>query len=150
MFMIVAGFASIGACRAAIRTANGGRGGLTDLLDPGHAVAFGVYVAVFGVLLLLGTVMCVLPGILVVFMLQLGPFYVLDRGYRPVRAMVASARTAFANPGPALVMALINAVGLLVGETCVGILMLLAVPLTSLFTVHMYRQFNHEAVPDTE
>jgi uncharacterized membrane protein len=41
-------------------------------------------------------------------------------------------------------------VALLVGETCVGILMLLAVPLTSLFTVHMYRQFTHEPVPDAQ
>ena len=147
MFLVVAGFAAIGSCRAALRTTLGGRGGLTDLLDPGHAVAFGLYVVVFGLFAMVGTVMCLLPGLLVVFLLQLGPFYVLDRGYRPGQAMAASARAAFRHPGPALLMAVVNVLALLLGESCLGILMLLVVPLTSLFTAHMYRQFNHEQVP---
>jgi uncharacterized membrane protein len=146
MFLLAAGFASIGSCRAALRTTRGHVAGMSDLLDSDNLPAFMLYVVVFGVLAVLGTILCLLPGLIAVFLLQLGPFFVLDRGYGPGRAMAASARTALRNPGPALLMTLVNTLVLVLGEMCLGILMLVMLPVATLFTAHLYRRFSHEPV----
>ena len=44
--------------------------------------------------------LCIIPGLIAIFLLQLGPFFVLDRGYGPGEAMRASARTALRFPYP--------------------------------------------------
>ena len=43
-------------------------------------------------------------------------------------------------------MTLVNSAALLLGEMCLGILMLLMLPLSTLLTAYMYRRFNHEPV----
>jgi uncharacterized membrane protein len=60
--------------------------------------------------------------------------------------MAASARTALRNPGPALLMTLVNTLVLVLGEMCLGILMLVMLPVATLFTAHLYRRFSHEPV----
>ncbi len=146
MFLLVAGFATIGSCRAAVRTTRGHVAGMSDLLETENVLPFVVYIGAFGLLAMLGTLLCLLPGLIVIFLLQLGPFFVLDRGYGPGRAMAASARAALHNPGPALLMTLVNALVLVLGEMCLGILMLVTLPVATLFTAYMYRRFNHEPV----
>ena len=87
-----------------------------------------------------------IPGILVAFLLQLGPFFILDKGYRPVEAMKASYTVVRRNVGPAIVMVIFSLLVTLLGSAFYGILTLVTLPFAVLFIVHMYRQFNGEVV----
>jgi uncharacterized membrane protein len=95
---------------------------------------------------LLGFIACLVPGFLVLFFLQLGPFYVLDKGYGVRQAIKASARAMSRNLVPGLVMTLLSTLVLIVGGMFYGILTLVTLPFSTLFMAHMYRQFNGEVV----
>ena len=90
--------------------------------------------------------LCIIPGIIVAVLLQFGQLYALERGTRPVDAAKASARVIRRHVGPAIVMFLIVLLLGLIGSAFYGILTLIALPFSSLFIVHMYRQYNGEAV----
>jgi uncharacterized membrane protein len=105
-----------------------------------------LFVIVFAVLFFVGLALCILPGIAVLFLLQLGPYYVLDKGYGVVEAMKASYNAVTKNFGPALIMTVINALVSILGGISFGLLTLITLPFASLFTAHMYRQFNKEPI----
>ena len=60
--------------------------------------------------------------------------------------MKASYNAVTKNFAPAILMTLFTFLVLLLGGVFFGILTLLTLPFASLFTAHMYRQFNHEPI----
>jgi Predicted integral membrane protein len=98
------------------------------------------FLAGFGILL------CKLPGLLVIFFFQLGPYYVLDRGMGVREALVASAQVIRRNLAAAFLMTVLNALVLVLGGLFFGILTLLTLPFATLFTAYLYRTFNGEPV----
>ena len=82
----------------------------------------------------------------VIFFLQLGPYYVLDKGMGATDAIRASFESIRTNIGPAAIMTILNVVALLLGSLFFGVATLIALPFVSLFTAHLYRQFNQEPV----
>jgi uncharacterized membrane protein len=111
-----------------------------------HLGRYIVFTLLYAVLVALGIVLCIVPGIIMIFLLQLGQYYVLDKGLGPIQAMKASTRAVMANLGPALLLTLISLLVLLIGGLFFGLLTLVTLPFSCLFTAHLYRQFNHESV----
>ncbi len=146
VFSLLAFIAQIGVERAAIRTTQGVTPSFSEMFTTQYLGRYILFVIVFAVLFVVGLALCILPGLIVMFLLQLGPYYVLDKGYGVVEAIKASVNAVTKNLGPAIIMTVVNALVLLLGGLFWGILTLITLPFASLFTAHMYRQFNKEPI----
>lgn len=160
VFTILAMFAQIGVMRAALRTTQGATPSFNDMLTTQNLGKYVLFLlAVFGIaivgsiLFFLGLLLLVVPGLIVLFLLaatafllQLGPWYVIDRGYGVGQAMRASFTVVKRNIGPAVLMVLFSLLVSIIGGTFWGIPTLVTLPFASLFIAHMYRQFNGEPI----
>jgi len=145
-FLLLAGFAAIGVDRAALRTTQGHEPSFADMLTTQNLGRYVLFVIAYIALTVLGLILCILPAFFVIFFLQLGPFFVLDKGVGVKTAITSSFEAIRNNIGPAAIMTILNIIVSLSGTLFFGILTLLTLPFTALFTAHMYRQFNKEPV----
>ncbi len=146
VFVLAAFIAQIGVQRAAIRATQGVKPSFSEMLTTQHLGKYILFMIVYSVLAGLGLILCIAPGIAVLFLLQLGPYYILDKGYGVGEAIKASFRATTRNFGPAIIMTLFTFLVLMLGGAFFGILTLLTLPFASLFIAHMYRQFNGEPI----
>jgi len=145
-FSILAFLARIGVERAALQSTQGVRPSFSQMFTAQHLGRYIVFTLLYAVLVALGIVLCIVPGIIMIFLLQLGQYYVLDKGLGPIQAIKASSRAVMRNYGPALLLTLISLLVLIIGGLFFGLLTLVTLPFSCLFTAHLYRQFNHESV----
>lgn len=166
IFAVLGFIAQIGVQRAAIRSTQGIRPSMDAMITsqylgrfilfticsalvvvagaiPGALIAFLLASSTAG--LVIGILLAFAGIVVVYFLLQLGSYYVLDKGYGVGEAMQASYEAVSKNIGPAVLMTLFTGV-VLFAASCCGLLTLLTLPFTCLFTAHMYRQFNQEPV----
>lgn len=146
IFGLVAFLAQIGVQRAAIRATQGIPPSFSAMLTTQHLGRYILFVIVYALLVFAGIILCILPGLIVLFLLQLGPYYILDKGMGVGDAIKASYRAVTKNFGPALLMTLLNFLVILLGGFLFGLLTLVTLPFVTLFTAHMYRQFNREPI----
>lgn len=145
-FALIAFIAQIGVQRAAIRSTQGVPPSFAQMFTTRNLGTYILYMIVFAILGMLGLFLCILPGLIVFFLLQLGPYYILDKGMGVGDAIKASYRAVSKNIGPALMMTILNVLVQLLGGLFFGLLTLVTLPFAALFTAHMYRQFNSEPV----
>ena len=146
LFSLLAFIAQIGVQRAAIRSTQGIAPTFSEMFTTQYLGRYILFVIVFAIFFVVGLALCILPGLVVLFLLQLGPYYILDKGLGVADAMKASVSAVTRNVGPAIVMTLINALVAILGGLFFGILTLVTLPFATLFTAHMYRQFNREPI----
>ena len=144
--LLVTEFATIGVRRAALRTTQGHEPSFADMLTTQYLGRYILFTLAFVALIFVGLALCILPAFFVIFFLQLGPYYVLDKGLGVGDAIKASFNAIRMNIGPAALMTILNVVVILLGSLFFGIATLLTLPFASLFVAHMYRQFNHEPI----
>lgn len=94
----------------------------------------------------LGTVLCVVPGLVALFFLQLAPFAALDGQRSVVAALGRSARLVRRNAAPALLLMAIDISAYLLGGLFFGVVTLVTLPFAALVSAHMYRQFNRQPI----
>ena len=136
----------MGVIRAALRSTQGREPGFDALLDGHNLGRYLGFQLLYAMMAGLGILLCVIPGLLVIFFFQLGPYFVLDRGMRIGEAFAASARLIRQNLPAAFLMTVVNALVLLLGGLVYGILTLVTLPLATLFTAYLYRRFNDDPV----
>jgi uncharacterized membrane protein len=146
VFSLLAFIAQIGVQRAAIRSTQGITPTFSEMFTTQYLGRYILFVIVFAILFVVGLALCILPGLAVLFLLQLGPYYILDKGMSVGDAVKASVSAVTKNIGPAIIMTLINGLVAILGGMFFGILTLVTLPFACLFTAHMYRQFNREPV----
>lgn len=146
IFGVLAWIATIGIYRAALGRTRGVAPSFGDLTTGDNLGKYVLVAIVYGLLISVGLVLCILPGVIAAFLFQLAPFYALDKGQGVGEALGNSYRATTANLGPAVLMTLINIAAAIVGSFFFGILTLVALPFAALFTAHMYRQFNREEI----
>lgn len=146
IFTILGFLATIGVYRAGIRATQGQPPSFAEMFTTENLGKYLLFTLAYIGLSVLGLIACIVPGFLILFLLQLGPFYVLDKGYGVRQAIKASAKAMSKNLGPAVVMTLLSTLVLILGGAFYGILTLVTLPFASLFMAHMYRQFNGEAI----
>lgn len=146
VFALIAFIAQIGVQRAAIRSTQGVPPSFSQMFTTENLGKYILYMIVFAILGGLGLILCILPGLVVFFLLQLGPYYILDKGMSVGDAIKASYTAVSKNIGPAILMTLINVLVQILGGLFFGLLTLVTLPFACLFTAHMYRQFNREPV----
>lgn len=146
VFTAIAGMASYGVYRASLGMTAGRAPLLADMLPELHFGRFVIYIVIYEILMMLGISLCILPGLVVIFFLQLGPFYVLDRGLSMGEAMRASAQAASRNLKPMLLLTVVNVGLMILGGVLFGLLTLVALPFSCLVTAHVYRQVAGESI----
>lgn len=146
LFYLIAVFAMIGVTRAALRTTQGGTPSFADMLTTQNLGRYILVSLAYVGIVFVGLILCVIPGLILAFLLQLAPYYVLDKGYRVGEALKASLNAVKRNVGPALVMVVFTFLVSIIGTTLWGIPTLVTLPFATLFIAHMYRQFNNEPV----
>lgn len=146
IFAVLTIIVTVGVIRAAIRATLGQEPGFDALLDGHNLGRYLLFQLAYALLAGFGFLLFVLPGLLVIFFFQLGPYYILDRGMRVGQAFAASAQVIRSNLPAAFAMTLLNASVLLVGSVLFGLFTLFLLPIASLFTAHLYRRFNDEIV----
>lgn len=139
--------AQIGVLRGALAASRGQRPEFAMLWSTEN---LGRYLGALGVTVVIiaaGLLLCLIPGVVAAFLLQLATIFALDRGLRPMAAVRASASVVRANVGPALLMVLFIFLVSALSNALWGLLTLLTLPFVTLFLVHMYRQFNADPIP---
>jgi len=148
IFSVLIALATVGIYRAALRRTQGVTPSF-DQLTTGENL--GAYIAVAIVYFLasaVGIVLCILPGLIVIFLFQFSPFYALDKGQGIGEAFGNSYRAVTANFVPVLLAALVNIVISILSGFIFGLLTLVLLPFAALFTAHVYRQLNREPISD--
>lgn len=126
---------------------------LSDLWHPHSFWSFLVATFLTGVVVVLGLIAFIIPGIILALMFFFVKFLVIDRDMNPVDAMKESIRITKGNRFELLVLALLVLVLNVVGALCIGLGLLISVPVTSLALMRAYRLLEHEAnelVPASE
>ncbi|WAC89605.1 hypothetical protein [Mycobacterium sp. Aquia_213] len=96
-------------------------------------VAFGAVV---------GSILCIIPGLIFAFLTLFAIPFVVDRSLSPVEAIKASIATTRANIGPALLSWLVQYAVVLVGELLCGVGMIVAIPVAALIQIYTYRKLS--------
>ncbi|MEM6108020.1 hypothetical protein AAHS21_17500 [Mycobacterium sp. 050272] len=127
--------------------------GCLDIAD-GKPVTIGTFFkprnvgAVFVVALLIalgtvvGSILCIIPGIVFAFVTLFAIPFVVDRSLSPVESIKASIATTRANLVPALLSWLVQYAVVLVGELLCGVGMIAAIPVAALIQVYTYRKLS--------
>ena len=128
-------------------------GGLLDIAD-GRQVTIGdffkprnvgnVIIAglIVGVLTTIGYLLCIVPGLIVSFLLMFTIVALLDRNLPPVDAVKASFEITKNNVGDAILAWLVMAAILLAGLLACGVGIIVAAPVAGLFMVYTYRRLS--------
>lgn len=147
VFIVLSLIASVGVYRAAIRATQGQVPSVRrDLLTGEHLGSFVLTQLLAAVIVIIGFILCIVPGVIALFFLQFAGFFAIDRGTGPIENIKASARIVARAKGASLATLVFGAVVMGLGVACCGLLSLLTLPFVALFTAHMYRQLNGEPV----
>jgi uncharacterized membrane protein len=148
IFAVVSLVAQYGVQRGALIVTDGRSPTVPDSFAPRRLGTYALFVVIMALLAAIGLFLCVLPGLLVLLFLQLGPYAILDRGCGVIEAARLSITSIGANLGPAIAMGAFNALAFLVGGLLYGIVGLVTLPVAALFTAYLYRQFTGGSVAE--
>ena len=136
----------VGVIRGALWTTRGRMPAFDALLTGQHLLVYLVVQVVYALLVGIGVLLLIIPGIVVILFLQFAPYFAVDRGTGLAASFAGSFGIVRRNFGAAFVAMALNLVVLLIGSLLFGLLTLVALPFVSLVTANLYRQMNGEQV----
>lgn len=146
IFGILVAILRIGIYRAALKVTRGGAPAIGDLTSTEHLVPFIITSIVTGLAIVIGTILCILPGIVAAFFFAIAPLYSLDRGAGVGDAIGKSASAATKNVGPFIVLMILGWLIGFVDGFAYGVPGLFLYPILALLSAHIFRQINGEAI----
>lgn len=91
---------------------------------------------------IVGSLLCIIPGLIFGFLAMFAIPFVIDRSLSPVDSIKASIATTRSNVGGALLSWLVQYAVLLVGELLCGIGLIVAFPIAQLIQIYTYRKLS--------
>ncbi|MEZ5320613.1 MAG: hypothetical protein R2698_00720 [Microthrixaceae bacterium] len=151
---LLAAVLTIGVYRAALHATQGRAPSFGDLTSTENLVPYIVTALLTAILTGIGLVLCIIPGLIVAFLLLFGPIRSLATGDGVGDAMSWSKTAVMANVGPALLLVLFTIItglisGLLrgtVGAIIAAVVGLVILPFTCLLSAHLYRSMAGEQI----
>jgi uncharacterized membrane protein len=95
-----------------------------------------------GIGVTIGTILCIIPGIIFALLAQFAIPFVVDRSLSPVESIKASIATARSNIGGTLLSWLVQYAAVLIGQLLCGIGLVVAFPFAQLVQVYTYRKLS--------
>jgi uncharacterized membrane protein len=120
--------------------------GLGELFSGDQLGPFVLAEIIFGVLTFVGFLLCIVPGIAVLFFGFFYPFFILDRHQQPVEAIRSSFILVRTNIGTLLPFAILAFIVYVVGFIACGIGVLVTAPIALLACAYAYRTLTGEPV----
>jgi uncharacterized membrane protein len=95
-----------------------------------------------GIGAIIGTVLCIVPGIIFAFLAQFAIPFVVDRSLAPIDSIKASSVTARSNIGDSVLSWLVQYAVVLIGELLCLIGLVVAFPIAALIRIYTYRKLS--------
>jgi uncharacterized membrane protein len=95
-----------------------------------------------GIGVTIGTILCIIPGLIFGFLAQFAIPFVVDRSLAPVESIKASIATARSNIGGALLSWLVQIAAALIGELLCLIGLVVGFPIAQLIQIYTYRKLS--------
>lgn len=148
LFGVLAALASIGVYRAALRRTQGVAPSFEQMTTTENLMAYVVVAIVYALATVLGLALCILPGVIVVVLFLFAPYFALDKGQGVGEAFRNSYALVTGNLGKVVLAILVNIVASILGSSNIlfGLLVLVTLPFSALFTAYVYRSLQGEQV----
>lgn len=144
--LVVSSAISIVLIRAVLSVVDGKQIDTAELFSADNLGPYIIGSLLFALGAWIGLILCIIPGLIFMFLAGFWNFYLVDKSMEPVEAIKASIDLVKNNVGTVLVWAIVAAllvfVGLLV--CCVGTLV--AIPVVYIGQAYLYRRLNNEPV----
>jgi uncharacterized membrane protein len=99
-----------------------------------------------GALIFIGLILCIIPGIVVIFFTWFTLYFVIDRNMPAIEAIKASVSMVRANIGNLILLFLASIAAYIVGACLCGVGLLVAIPVVILAQVYTFRTLNGDPV----
>jgi uncharacterized membrane protein len=142
LIFIVSGFLHIGVYNSALALADGRPVEPSKMFRSDHLLNYLVALFLYGLLAAVGFALCILPGIVVLYLGFLTPWFVLDQGMDPVDALKASYKTTTRNGWGLIFFALITWLIYVAGAIVCLVGLLVTVPLALLMVTYTFRRLT--------
>lgn len=134
---------SIGLIRAALAIVDGRSPELNDLLSTNNLVTYFVASLLAGLIVAVGFLLCIIPGLIAIFLLQFFGYAIVDgRTSDPIEALKISYGLVSKNLGELLLFGILVFLVNLVGALLCGIGLLVTLPLTAIAIAYTWRYFS--------
>jgi uncharacterized membrane protein len=101
---------------------------------------------IVGILTFVGFILCIVPGILVIFFTFFWGYFLVDKNMAPMDAITASYNLVKDNVGQVVVFVLLSWVVMFVGVIACGVGIIVAWPVVIIATGYMYKRLQGEPV----
>jgi uncharacterized membrane protein len=146
VLFVITNFLQIGLYRSALAVTAGQRVEFGQVFTAEGAGPYLVVAILYALMVGIGTLLCIIPGIIVAFLGFFAPYFVLDQGLAPVDAIKASFRMVNANLGQMIPFAILAFIVYVVGFIACGIGVLVTGPVALLAVAFAYRTLNGQPV----
>lgn len=143
---VVSGFLHVGVYQSALAIADGRPVEPAKMFTTDMLGQYLVAMIVYGLLVGVGLILCIIPGLVIAFLGFLTPYYVLDQRMAGVDAVKASFQTTRANVGGLLPFAIVAFFVYVIGLIACGVGLLVTAPVALLATTYVYRQISGRPV----
>lgn len=117
-----------------------------ELFATNNMVPYLVTSLLSGLVIGIGYLLCIIPGIIAAFLLWLAPFYSAERGMGAIDAMKTSAQVMQQQVGTMLIFFIAVIAAFIVGALLCGIGLLVTMPVSLIASAYMFRALNNEPV----
>jgi uncharacterized membrane protein len=142
VIFIVSGFLHIGVYNSALALADGRRVEPSKMFRTDYLANYLVAILLYGLIAAVGLFLCILPGIAVLYLGFLTPWYVLDQGMAPVDALKASFRMTTSQGWGLILFALVTWLIYVAGAIVCLVGLLVTVPVALLMVTYTFRRLT--------
>lgn len=143
VFIVLSMVISIGMMRIFLDLADGKDGSLVDLVKHWNLLLKYIAVSiVYAVVTYVGFFLLIFPGIIWGLKFYFAPWLVVDRGMGPIEAMKASSQMTMGMKWDLLGFYAVVAVVTLIGLACLGVGLIVTMPLSTIATAMLYRHLS--------
>ena len=146
LFWIVGQIVTIGVINASLMVTRGetpvpGKAFNTEYLGP-----FIIGSILYGLIVLIGLILCIIPGIIAAILLAFYGFFILDQGMSGTEALSASYNLVKDNFGRVFLVLLVAFIINAIGAAICGIGLLVTAPICWIIVGYAYRKLNNQPV----
>lgn len=132
--------------RATLMIVRGERLEASKIMTAQNLGPYALGAIVVAILTFVGFILCIIPGILVIFFTFFWGYFVVDKNMSPIDAITASYNLVKDNIGQVLVFILLSWVVMLAGVIACGVGIIVAWPVVIIATGYMYKRLQGEPV----
>lgn len=146
VILVVAQILAAGMIRGSLAVAEGRAFETSDLFDFSKVGPILVTSLLVGAITLVGTILCIIPGIIASFLLSYALYFVIDKDMAPIDAVKASYELTKANLGTSIVWYLIAGLIATAGVIACGVGIVASIPISLLGTAYTYKKLTGQEV----